>query len=128
MAAEWTLRSAAAILPVRDVRASLARYQKLGFTPRIYGNPSADEAVIYGFLHRDEGDLHLALTGDLDPHANQSAVYLYVDDPDALFREWSAAGVEGCLKPPADREWGMREMSYVDPDGNLLRIGRLLNP
>jgi catechol 2,3-dioxygenase-like lactoylglutathione lyase family enzyme len=126
MAATWTLQRAAAILPVRDVRASLARYEKLGFTPRIYGDPSADERLIYGFLHRDEGDLHLALTDNLDPHENQSAVYLYVDDPDALFRQWSEAGVDGSLNPPADRDWGMREMTYVDPDGNLLRIGRLL--
>lgn len=126
MSGEWKLETGAPILPVKDVRASLARYEKLGFTPRIYGKPSSDEPLIYGFLHRDAVHLHLALTTDLDPHATTSAVYLYVDDPDALFREWSEAGVDGSLNPPADRAWGMREMSYVDPDGNLLRIGRLL--
>ena len=33
---------------------------------------------------------------------------------------------EGRLEEPEDREWGMREMTYSDPDGNLLRIGRFL--
>jgi catechol 2,3-dioxygenase-like lactoylglutathione lyase family enzyme len=69
---------------------------------------------------------HLALTANLDPDRNMFAVYLYVDDPDALFREWSAASPEGCLEPPEDRDWGMREMTYTDPDGNLLRIGRVI--
>lgn len=126
MAGEWVLQRAAAMLQARDVRASLSRYERLGFVARAYGDSASGAEPIYGYLHRDEGDLHLALTRDLDPAANGSSVYLYVDDPDALFREWSAAGVEGCLNPPADREWGMREMSYVDPDGNLLRIGRRL--
>ena len=117
---------AAAILPVRDVEAAVARYQSLGFKGRVY-RPAKDEAAIYGFLERSGVHFHLALTDDLDPHRTTSAVYLYVDDPDALFREWNAASVDGCLEPPEDRDWGMREMTYVDPDGNLLRIGRLLN-
>ena len=69
MSGEWKLETGAPILPVKDVRASLARYEKLGFTPRIYGKPSSDEPLIYGFLHRDAVHLHLALTTDLDPHA-----------------------------------------------------------
>ena len=126
MAQAWSLNVAAPILPVKDVRAALARYARLGFTPRVYMDPGPDQPLIYGFLHRDQVHLHLALTTNLDEHANTSAVYLYVDDPDALYREWSVAGPEGCLEPPEDRDWGMREMTYVDPDGNLLRIGRPL--
>jgi catechol 2,3-dioxygenase-like lactoylglutathione lyase family enzyme len=120
------MQTLAAILPVRDVRAALASYEKLGFTTRIHAQASPDAPPIYGFLSRDAIRLHLARTADLDPHTNTSAIYLYVDDPDALFREWSAAAPAGCLEPPEDRDWGMREMTYVDPDGNLLRIGRYL--
>ena len=126
MSQNWTLNVGAAILPVRDVRAALAHYEKLGFTPRTYHDPGPNEPLIYGFLKRDTVYLHLALTTDLDPHANTSAVYLYLDDPDALYHEWRAAMPEAHLEPPSDREWGMREMTYVDPDGNLLRIGRYL--
>jgi catechol 2,3-dioxygenase-like lactoylglutathione lyase family enzyme len=127
MPVSWTLRTIAPILPVRDVRQALARYAKLGFRPRIYAEPGSTGPLIYGFLHRGELQLHLALTTDLDPHWNMTAVYFYVDNPDAIFAEWSAAGVDGCLEPPEDREWGMREMTYSDPDGNLLRIGRTLD-
>lgn len=123
---QWTIQTLAPILPVRDVRAALTRYTALGFTPRVYGDPAPDQPLIYGFLSRDGMHLHLALATTLDPHANTSAVYFYVDDPDALYAEWQAAAPAGCLEPPEDREWGMREMTYIDPDGNLLRIGRLL--
>lgn len=126
MAENWTPHVIAPILPVRDVRASLARYESLGFTARIYRAPADDQPLIYGFLRRGEVHLHLALSPTLDPQANSAAVYLYVDDPDAVFAQWSATLPGGCLEPPEDREWGMREMSYVDPDGNLLRIGRYL--
>ena len=117
-------RSAAAILPVKDVAAAVARYTKLGFKGRLY---EADGRPIYGFLKRDGIDLHLALASHLDSKENTSAVYLYVDDPDALYSEWSAVAPEGHLNKPEDRAWGMREMSYADPDGNLLRIGRDLS-
>jgi uncharacterized glyoxalase superfamily protein PhnB len=71
-------------------------------------------------------NIHLSLASDLDLHANTSAVYVFVDDPDALYAEWSAAGIDGHLRKPEDMPWGMREMSFGDPDGNLLRIGRSL--
>jgi len=117
-------RTAAAILPVKDVAAAVARYTKLGFKGRLY--EGADGRPIYGFLERDGINLHVTLTPNLDAKENTSAVYLYVDDPDALYNEWNAVTPEGRLAKPEDRKWGMREMSYSDPDGNLLRIGREL--
>lgn len=117
-------RTAAAILPVKDVAAAVTRYIKLGFHGRLYEGALPDGRPIYGYLKRDGIDLHLALVTNLDPKVNTSAVYLYVDDPDALYSEWSAVAPEGRLGKPQDREWGMREMTYSDPDGNLLRIGR----
>jgi catechol 2,3-dioxygenase-like lactoylglutathione lyase family enzyme len=118
--------TAATILPVKDVAAAVTRYTRLGFKGRIYDGALPDGRPIYAFLKRDRIDLHLALVSSLEPKANTSAVYLYVDDPDSLYREWSAVAHEGRLEEPEDREWGMREMTYSDPDGNLLRIGRFL--
>lgn len=120
-----TFNYAAAILPVSDVEAAVVRYTALGFKGRVYRREE-DQVAIYGFLERSGVHFHLALTTDLDPHRTTSAVYLYVDDPDALFQEWSGVSFDGCVEPPEDRDWGMREMTYVDPDGNLLRIGRPL--
>jgi catechol 2,3-dioxygenase-like lactoylglutathione lyase family enzyme len=119
-------QTAAAILPVRDVTAAAARYTQLGFHARLYEEVLEDGRPFYGFLRRDDIRLHLALASDLNPKRNTSAVYLYIDDPDALYAEWSAMGIDGQLDKPEDRVWGVREMSYVDPDGNLLRIGRIL--
>jgi hypothetical protein len=82
--------TAAAILPVKDVAAALARYTQLGFEGRLYEDELPDGRPIYGFLKRDRVNLHLALVSKLDPKMNTSAVYLYVDDPDTLYREWSA--------------------------------------
>lgn len=115
---------AAAILPVRDVGAALAHYKQLGFDGALYGETTDDGRPFYGFIWRDGVNFHLTLVSDLDPHANTSAAYLYVDDPDELYRQWSAAVEDGALRRPEDKNWGMREMSYSDPDGNLLRIGR----
>ena len=117
---------AAAILPVRDVAAAVGRYSALGFEARFYERRQQDGRPIYGFLKRGRIELHLALVPKLDPTANTSAVYFYVDDPDALYAEWSEAPHLGRLTKPEDKEWGMREMTYSDPDGNLLRIGRLV--
>jgi uncharacterized glyoxalase superfamily protein PhnB len=43
------------------------------------------------------------------------------DDADALAEEWTGAGVD--FVAPRDVEWGKREGSHEDPDGNLIRFG-----
>lgn len=106
----------AAILPVHDLDRALAHYGALGFRVNPY-----DEG--YGYAVRGSADLHLAVHPDLDPRSNASAVYLYVDDADALYAEWRAAGVEGQFFEPQDTEYGLREGAHVDRDGNLLRFG-----
>ena len=118
--------SVAPILPVKDVDAAAARYARLGFKIHLYQERLEDGRAFYGFLHRDEIAMHLALAEDLVPARSATAVYIYVDDPDALYAEWSAVADVGTLVAPEDKPWGVREMTYSDPDGNLLRIGRIL--
>jgi hypothetical protein len=110
----------AAILPVRDLDAALAHYGRLGFRVNPYDNG-------YGYAVRGSADLHLALRRGLDPRQNASAVYLYVDDAEALFAEWRAAGVEGQFFEPHDTDYGLREGAHIDRDGNLLRFGSRLS-
>jgi catechol 2,3-dioxygenase-like lactoylglutathione lyase family enzyme len=114
-------RRSVPILPVKDVRVALRNYQSLGFATDIY--EESDGTAIYGFMQREGLELHLNLFRDLDPQTNTSAVYFYVADPDSIYKEWTEANVNGELTPPEEKPWGMREMAYVDPDGNLLRIG-----
>jgi uncharacterized glyoxalase superfamily protein PhnB len=53
-------------------------------------------------------------------------VYLYVEDADALYAEWRAAGVQGQFFEPHDTEYGLREGAHIDRDGNLLKFGSRL--
>jgi catechol 2,3-dioxygenase-like lactoylglutathione lyase family enzyme len=118
----------APIFPVRDVARALERYRRLGFHGEAYVEAgfSSKESPRYGFLRWGPAEIHLAIFEELDPTTSASACYLYVDDADALFAAWTAAGVDGRFHAPADRAYGLREFAYVDPDGNLLRIGSQL--
>ncbi len=114
------------ILPVRDVRAALAHYRRLGFEASAYTD--TDEDPFYGFLAWGDVTLHLTRVPNLEPARSTVACYLYVNDADALYAAWQAAKVDGRLTAPADTPYGLREFAHIDPDGNLLRIGAPINP
>ena len=117
------VRAAVPILPVLDVAQAAERFRRLGFAVDVV-DPAAAQ---YAFATRDGVWLHL--TGvDEHPEDSDVAVYLMVDDADALHAEWLAAAVPGRLSPPGDTPWGMREGTYIDPDGILLRFGAPLVP
>jgi len=117
------MQRAVPVFPVREVRAALALYRRLGFTAKAYGENDGDDPV-YGFADRDGLELHLSRTPTLVCEHNTSAAYLYVTDADALYAEWQAAGVPGrFFGAPEDTPYHLREFAYADPDGNLLRIG-----
>lgn len=111
------MSSLAAVLPVRDLGAALGHYERLGFAVSAYRDGG------YGYAERDGLQLHFAVVRDLDPATTTSAVYLYVDDADALFAEWRSADVSGQFFAPHDTEYGLREGAHIDRDGNLLRFG-----
>ncbi len=111
------LRRFSPIFPVRDLGAALAHYADLGFRTFAY-----EEGDDYGFADRDGTGLHLAAGPDHDP-AHAGSAYLYVRDADALYEEWSRAGIGGRTSPVAPTDYKLREGSHVDPDGNLIRFG-----
>ncbi len=111
-------RSVAPIIPVRNLAAALERYRRLGFTVRAYEGPDR-----YGFVDRGSVSLHLTEWAQHDPLTTASALFLYVSDADAVRAEWAAANVEGRLGGARDEPYGLREFSYVDPDGTLHRVG-----
>jgi len=116
------LDSVSPILAVRNLDAALGHYRTLGF------DVHADEGgAAYGFAERDDLSLHLAEDPALDPAGNGCAVYLYVNDADALYAQWRAARPAGRLVAPVDTDYGLREGTHVDPDGNLLRFGSSLS-
>lgn len=106
------------IIPVRDLDAALARYRRLGFTVHPYAGPAR-----YGFAECGPVSLHLSEWAEHDPLWTAASVYLYVDDADALFAQWTASGVEGRFVEPVDTDYQLREFAYIDPDGTAHRVG-----
>ena len=97
---------------VADVEQPVGHYQLLGFAISHH-----DEN--YAFAHRDNLTIHLAHSEQ--PTTGPAALYIHVDDADRLAEDWRAAGVN--VIGPDDYDYGKREGSHRDPDGNLLRFG-----
>ncbi len=99
------------IFHVKDGYKTAEWYSRLGF--QIEGEHRfAPEFPLYLFLGRGDVRLHLSEhEGDAHPNA---LVYFYVQDVDALAKEFD---VEVNEQP-----WA-REVVLNDPDGNCLRIG-----
>ncbi len=114
------IRRIAPIFPVSDLAQALAHYARLGFATRTY------EGGGYGYVTRDGIEIHLAAVGELDPATNTSAAYIWVEDADALAREWTAAGAR--VAGPIDTDWRQHEGSHIDPFGNLIRFGTPIAP
>ena len=102
------------IFVVSDVPRAVAHYEQLGFSTSHH-----DEG--YAFAHRNELTIHLAGAGVDPERVGGGSIYMHVDDADALAEEWRGAGV--VFVEPQDYEYGKREGSHVDPDGNLIRFG-----
>ena len=112
------------VLPVRDLAAALAFYtERLGFH-FLFGDRGG--APAYAGVGRDGVELHLQWqrADDIGRSAGLANLRFVVDDPDALFREYSAAGAIPEGKIVRDTEWGTREFAFHDPDGNGLTFYR----
>jgi hypothetical protein len=112
------------ILPSRDLGATFAFYERLGFENG--GGPW--EEWNYLIIRRGEIWLHFFPMPEIDPLSTIAGCYLYVEDADATYAEW-AKEVEPDLatgsriEPPVTTAYGMREFALVDRSGNLVRVG-----
>ncbi len=115
---EIEFTAVAPIIPVRDLDAALDRYRRLGFRVHTYDGPAR-----YGFAERGPVLLHLSEWSEHDPLRTAAGVYLYVDDADTLYEQWTASGVAGRFVEPIDTDYRLREFAYVDPEGTAHRVG-----
>jgi catechol 2,3-dioxygenase-like lactoylglutathione lyase family enzyme len=107
-----------AILPCIDLDASERFYNRLGFARSDSQRPVTGETDTYRMLSNDKGGyLHLtdAVEGWLVPGRNPFGLYFYLEDVDALAREFE--------RQPEDKPWGMYEFAISDPDETLVRVG-----
>jgi catechol 2,3-dioxygenase-like lactoylglutathione lyase family enzyme len=112
------------ILPSRDLRETLAFYERLGFENR--GAPP--EEWDYLIIGRGEIWLHFFGMPEIDPLTTIASCYLYVDDADAVYEAWRDvvepdASTGSRLEEPVTTDYGMREFALVDRSGNLVRVG-----
>ena len=113
-------------IPVIHVKDSLSAeefYCKgLGFNRHFSYRPdnTTNDPCYMGVI-RDGAELHLSSFPD-DGVAG-SAVYVFVDDIDALHAELIAKGVP-IDTPPVDQTWGTREMFIRDADRNRIQFAQ----
>lgn len=116
-----TFLNAVPKLLTRDLARTADYYsQYLGFEIiNMYGD--------YLILRRDETWLHFGLVQDVDPKTNMCSTYVYVRGIDMLYEQCKAEGILRQNAWLADRPYGMRDFSLIDPDGNLLTFGQRLD-
>ena len=82
-------------------RPLLRTTQRLGFATREYVGGG------YGFITRDNVEIHLGVVAAVDNTHAKHTCYLFVDDAAALAAEWKPAGID--VHMPVDTEWGQHE-------------------
>jgi catechol 2,3-dioxygenase-like lactoylglutathione lyase family enzyme len=113
------------ILPRRDLRETLAFYERLGFENR----DAPPEEWDYLILGRGRVELHFVAAPDTDPRGTAASCFVHVPDADRVYDEWQKAGAAddaetgSRLEAPTDTDYRMREFALVDPSGNLVRVG-----
>ena len=111
------LQSTIPVLPSLDLDETIQFYKRLGF--KVWSRHEGD----YAILAREGQELHFFLMGNLVPSESFFGCYWRVDDADALYAEFLAAGLPD-LHPMEDKPWGMKEFAIIDPHRNLIRIGQ----
>jgi len=82
---------------------------------------------VYAIVARDQHAIHFRCaappTANPDKYADELLdAYLHVEDPDALYTEYAAKGVE-FTRELANMPWRSREFVVKDCDGRLLAFG-----
>jgi uncharacterized glyoxalase superfamily protein PhnB len=110
-----------------DMPATVAYYQdKLGF--ECLGTWL--DPPVYAIVARDQHAIHFRCaappTANPDKYPDELLdAYLAVEDPDALYAEYHANGVQ-FTRGLANMPWGSREFVVKDCDGRLLAFGASL--
>jgi len=124
--AEWDKQISAMTLVVGDLERSKTFYRE------VFGLPPLDDEedlVVLGFKN-----MYVALRKDpahqppgrevLDlAHNGVGQFAIWVQDVDAVRAELDKHGVT-LISGPADRYWGMRTLTFADPDGYIWQIAQ----
>ena len=129
--AKTEVGSASPLFIVRNVPATLAFYRdKLGFDVKFEG-PESDD-IFFGIVQRGRAMI-MFKDIDVDPIPNHTRdighgiapwdAYIYVPDPDSLYLEFQARGVDFNVRLGNNSD-NLRGFEVRDPDGYTLYFGR----
>ena len=112
-------------LPSRSISMTAEFYKRLGFDGGAHQFNSE-----YGIFRRGDIELHFFTHKELVPAESSAGCYLRVLDVESIYRAISLVQLPRAGIPRMDsledKPWGLREFAVVDPDGNLLRIGQVI--
>jgi hypothetical protein len=114
MSGSWVVTGFEPIFKVADVTRSVDWFERAGFKISFHDDT-------YAFAHRERDlTIHLArAVGDDLP--GQSVLYLHCQDADRAADGWREAEID--VDGPRSEDYGKREGSITDPDGNVIRFG-----
>jgi hypothetical protein len=104
-------RSAIPILPSSDLDRTAAFFAPVGFA-------EVERHDGYLLLHISGVELHFAHHDPVTP----GTCFVHVTDAMKLWKQLRDLGVEG-VGDIADQDYGLREFTLTDPDGNQVRMG-----
>jgi catechol 2,3-dioxygenase-like lactoylglutathione lyase family enzyme len=114
------------ILPSRSISATVDFYKQLGFDG---GAHASDHS--YAVMRRGAVEIHFFTHRELVPAASSAGCYIRVQDVETVYQAFALCQLPRKGFPRMDlledKPWGLREFAVVDLDGNLLRIGQLLD-
>ena len=114
MSGKWLATGFEPIFKVSDVARSVAWFERAGFEVSYHDDT-------YVFAHRDRDlTIHLAQAVE-DESPGHGALYIHCQDADRAAEDWRQAGIE--VDGLRDEDYGKREGSITDPDGNVIRFG-----
>jgi catechol 2,3-dioxygenase-like lactoylglutathione lyase family enzyme len=125
------LNSVTPFFIVDDLKATLAFYQRLGFSVLHKGGGDGEGDDFWAIVCRDQVMLMFkAITPDVHPQPNRSRhewaawdAYLLTSDPDSLYAEFVAKGI-AMQRELANTNDGLRAFEIADNNGYVLCFGR----
>jgi uncharacterized glyoxalase superfamily protein PhnB len=123
------------ILNVSNIQESFAWFEKFGWkkdwdwgTPPTFGGVRSGACQIFLCQDAQGGRGRSPVVFTLGPtreYAGDKGVWIsvWVDDVDEVHRHCMEQGLE-IAWPPADMEWGAREMHVRHPDGHVFRVSQ----
>jgi glyoxalase/bleomycin resistance protein/dioxygenase superfamily protein len=119
MTEKWSVTGFEPIFKVAQVSRSVAWFERAAFEVSYHDDT-------YAFAHRDRDlTIHLAQAA-ADEVPGHGVLYIHCHDADRVAEEWRQAGIE--VHGPRDEDYGKREGSVIDPDGNVIRFGSPIRP